>query len=361
MLSYYVVKQMVGCILHRKPLFSSDIMQGLRMYRNGKGGGDFKSPIQVFFDLRRLSSYWHAFPDSYFRFGMFVKDFGDMERMKSFVPQGAYARFCGDGANSKYNILIDDKILFHDIMSHYGLPVPTRFFVFRNGEFREGQRQLTDDAVDSILQSINDEQIFVKRFTGGAASGVSIFSKKSNGGYVNMYGEDVSAKMIRLRYAGQDFIFEKLIRQEQDLSQFNPDTVNTIRVLTYNNQIISASVRFGGKNNYVDNTAKGGIAVDLDLETGILGAYGQREYDLTKYFEHPDTHVRFADVKVHQWLEVRAIVEKTIHFLPYYKSVGFDVATTDNGPVIIEINTGSGVYLSQMGKEYGLRDYFVNK
>lgn len=56
--------------------------------------------------------------------------------------------------------------------------------------------------------------------------------------------------------------------------------------------------------------------------------------------------------------EVKSLVEKALKYLPYYNSVGFDVATTVNGPVIIEINTGSGVYLSQMGKEMGLQEFF---
>ena len=83
-----------------------------------------------------------------------------------------------------------------------------------------------------------------------------------------------------------------------------------------------------------------------------------REYDLTHYKEHPDSHLKFEGTTVTQWPEVKSIVEKTLKFLPYYKSVGFDVATTNNGPVVIEINTGAGIYLSQMGKEEVLAKYF---
>ncbi len=74
--------------------------------------------------------------------------------------------------------------------------------------------------------------------------------------------------------------------------------------------------------------------------------------------EHPDSHLKFDGTFVTQWSEVKSIVERTLKYLPYFKSVGFDVATTNDGPVIIEINTGAGVYLSQMGKEYGLRKSF---
>ena len=357
MLTKYIIKQIGYCIYAHKPFASAPVIKGLRMYKSATGGGK-KSMLKVFLELRQLSSYWHAWPESYFRFGMFMKDFGDMERMKSFVPQGAYAAYCRDAAYpTKYNILIDDKILFHDIMRQYGLPVPHRYFTFRNNVFRDGNAILSDEQVDGIIRSVTDERIFVKRFTGGAASGVSIFRRKGNG-FVDSDGEQVSASMIRNKYANQDFFFEKQIRQEHTLRQFNPDTVNTIRVLTFKGSVISAAIRFGGKGSFVDNTAKGGVAVSLDIETGKIGDFGMREYDITHYYEHPDSHIKFKDVAVPLWPEVKRLVEKTSSYLPYYSSVGFDIATTDEGPVIIEINTGAGIYLSQMGKEYGLRRFF---
>lgn len=240
-------------------------------------------------------------------------------------------------------------------MTQYGLPVPTRFFTFRQGEFRHGANLLTDIEVNSILKGISDERIFVKRFTGGAASGVSIFNKVDNGIYADKDGDIVSAEMIRKKYYNQDFFFEKQIVQEPVLSQFNPETVNTIRVLTYNNQVISATVRFGGRGEYVDNVSANGVAVSLDIETGILGDYGMKMYStVERFYSHPNSHIIFNGTKVTQWTEVRSLVEKTLKYFPFYRSVGFDIATTNKGPVILEINTGAGINLSQMGKEYGL-------
>lgn len=336
----------------------SDLIRGVSLYKitppNIK-----KSLIKCLREVIMLYNYWNAFPDTYFRMGMFAKSYKDYDRMKSFVPQGAYAKLSMD-KHSEYHLLIDDKILFHDIMTQYGLPVPTRFFTFRGGEFRHGQELLTDAEVDTIIRGISDDRIFVKKFTGGAASGVSVFTKKENGVYVDKDGDIVSASMIRKKFSNQDFFFEKQIIQEPVLSQFNPDTVNTIRVLTYNNKIVSATVRFGGKGEYVDNVSANGVAVSLDIETGILGDYGMKMYSTIEHFyEHPDSHIPFKGTKVTQWSEVRSVVERTLKYLPYYKSVGFDVATTKEGPVILEINTGAGINLSQMGKEKGLRDKFI--
>ena len=128
--------------------------------------------------------------------------------------------------------------------------------------------------------------------------------------------------------------------------------------MTYKDKVVSCSIRVGRKGSYVDNAAKGGIVLSLDMRTGRIEEYGLREYDLTKYYEHPDTKVVFKDYLVPQWPAVRQLVEKTVKLLPYYNSVGFDVASTEDGPVIIEINTGTGVYASQMGKKVGIANQF---
>jgi len=240
---------------------------------------------------------------------MFMKTYNDFERMKSFILQGSYYKLSAD-VQPKCHVLIDDKIIFHDIMTQYGLPVPMRYFTFRGGEFRKGAELMTDNDVDITIRNINDERIFVKRFSGGTASGVSIFTRKEKGVYLDSDNDIVSAAMIRKKYADQDFLFEKQIIQEPVLSKFNPDTVNTIRVMTFKDKVISAAVRFSCKGSFVDNTAKGGVAVSLDIETGMLESYGMREYDLNHYTEHPDSHLKFENTIVTQWPAVKELVEK---------------------------------------------------
>lgn len=355
-LSVQIVSQLLISKRYGIPFKDSDLYKGFQLYNNTPPYLR-KSKAKVLAELSKLTRYWNAFPDTYFRFGMFMKTYNDFDKMKSFIPQGAYYKLSADML-PQYHVLIDDKIIFHDIMTQYGLPVPYRYFTFRGGEFRNGARLMTDIEVDDTISNINDERIFVKRFTGGAATGVSIFIRKSKGVYMDFDNEQVSAAMIRKKYTGQDFIFEKQLVQEPILSKFNPDTVNTIRVMTFKDKVISAAVRFGCKGAFVDNTAKGGVAVSLDIETGKLESYGMREYDLKQYTEHPDTHLKFYNTIVPQWQAVKDVVEKTLKFLPYYKSVGFDVATTNDGPVIIKINTGAGIYLSQMGKDKGLGNKF---
>ena len=239
----------------------------------------------------------------------------------------------------------------------YNLPVPERFFVFQDKEFRKDGEILPDGMVDEILDKVEDERIFIKRYRGGAGSGISIAEKKSNG-YYTKDGEKLSAHLIREKYTDSNYIFEKQVVQNDAIKRFNPSSVNTIRILTYRNEIISAAIRFGGAGDICDNVSKGGVAVSVDLKTGRLGEYGMRMYDVMKYYRHPDSKIEFKDAVVPNWDSILDVVKKTMQFLPYFNSVGFDVAVSIDGPVIIEINTGAGINLSQTGKEFGLSECF---
>lgn len=355
MIFFYFLKQVLNSIIHRQDVSNLPSVKGLKLYFSAEKSKK-KRLIRFIVDIERLAKVWHSWPDCYFRMGMFMNNWQDFDQMKSFIPQDAYNRFAMD-KDSRYHILIDDKILFHDILSYYNIPVPYRFFIYRNNEFRQGNCIVEDEFVDNILTAVDDNRIFVKKYTGGAASGISVIERKGSY-YYDKDGSVVSARMIREKYNNQSIIFEKQIIQDYNLSKFNPDTVNTIRVLTYKNRIISATIRFGGKGEFVDNVSAHGVAVSIDVETGALGEYGLRMYSLEKYYEHPDSHIKFEGEYVKNWDEVKKIVEKSLRFLPYYNSVGFDIATTKEGPVVVEINTGAGVNLSQMGKSQGIGRFF---
>ena len=334
-LLYYYFRTLLGCLIYRKSFCRTAFHDGKMMYKNYKGD-DKKGIFQVLRELDVLCRYWKCFPDSYFRFAHFKKEYDDIELIKTYVPQGAYARYCVN-SDPKYQILIDDKILYHDVMTRYGI---------------------SDEEVDRILSEITDPQFFIKRNMCGEGSGVFLVKRKEDGFYTSK-GVKITAKTIRANCSHSQYLFERQVIQHPVMAQFNPSSVNTCRIITFHNKAIACGARFGRSGSFIDNAAKGGLVVSVDMETGLLGAYGLREYDATKYYEHPDSHVAFKGVTVPHWREMVAAVEKTCRMLPYYSSVGFDVACTPNGPVIIEINTGTGASAPQMGKDRGIADLFL--
>lgn len=355
-LLYYYLRTWIACLRRHKSFHKTPCYKGGTMYKSYKGA-DKKNKFQVYKELNKLCKYWRGYPDTYFRFSMFLKDYGDFHKMTSFIPQCAYGRYTRNSATA-YQILINDKILFHDMMRAYHLPTTERYFAFCHGHFVRLGSIISDSEVDSILSTISDNRIFIKRNQCGEGSGVSVADYRNNG-YYTKDGMLLTAENIRNRFNDDEYLFEKRLIQDPQTEQFNPDSVNTCRVLTYKNKVISGALRMGRKGSFLDNAAQGGIVVNIDVETGRLSDYGLREYDVTKYYQHPDTQVPFKGVTINQWDMVKNLVEHTCQLLPYYRSVGFDIVCTPTGPIILEINTGTGVYASQMGRDYGIADSFL--
>ena len=111
----------------------------------------------------------------------------------------------------------------------------------------------------------------------------------------------------------------------------------------------------------MDNISVNGVAVSLDIETGKLGEYEMKmDSTVEHFFEHPDSHLCIKDTRVTQWIEVRKVVNKTLGYLLCFNRIGFDIATTSCGPVILEVNIGAGVNLSQMGGDYSITKFFIS-
>ena len=54
--------------------------------------------------------------------------------------------------------------------------------------------------------------------------------------------------------------------------------------------------------------------------------------------KHPDTGVQIEDVVINDWEVIKEKVIKFQKAFPFVKAAGWDIAITDNGHVIVEVN-----------------------
>ncbi len=141
----------------------------------------------------------------------------------------------------------------------------------------------------------------------------------------------------------EDLIFQEIIQQNSFLAGFNPDSVNTFRLLTLNLNgrcsLLSSFLRMGEKGMYVDNLSSGGVLVGIDKD-GILHDFGIKK-DYSRVYESP-TGVAFRGIKVPDWDRIQHEVLEFHRHIPYANLIGWDVTINqDNHLVIIEINLDS--------------------
>lgn len=155
------------------------------------------------------------------------------------------------------------------------------------------------------------------------------------------------------------FVLEELIDQDPGIAALHPQSVNTVRYLTfyYHDKLyrIQAVLRIGQGDSTVDNATSGGVYALIDVETGVLK--GPARSFLGECCEtHPDTGIRFEGFQIPRWDELNELLEQVARVLPEQKQVGWDFALSKTGWVLVEGNTMPGIVSIQSSDlSHGLR------
>ncbi len=163
---------------------------------------------------------------------------------------------------------------------------------------------------------------------------------------------DTHALYERIAQNGQYFILEDLIKQHPELKRLNPDSVNTIRIVTFMERekavVLDTFLRAGRKDSFVDNGGSGGIFVHVDPAKGITDSHGIDERGFV-YESHPDHAYRFYGIRMPLWEKALEIAKKAAQTIPEARYVGWDIACTDDNRWIIVEGNALTMYIGQQG------------
>lgn len=152
-------------------------------------------------------------------------------------------------------------------------------------------------------------------------------------------GKEVSEVFASILNHG-DSVIEELIQQDSRMEAFHPGSVNTIRIVTCNRngkvEIIQSSVRMGMGDSIVDN---GCLSAGVDLETGMIISRGREAHGPGRYIVHPDTGVQILGNTIPEWGELVTFAKQLPLRLPKQRIIGWDLALSDRGWVMIEGNS----------------------
>lgn len=153
-------------------------------------------------------------------------------------------------------------------------------------------------------------------------------------------------------------VLEEIIQQGNGMAVFHPQSVNTIRYATYRRdegfETIACFVKIGRSGNIVDNGGAGGLLAAVDKDSGLIITPGRTEYG--EVFEtHPDTGVRIKGALIPNWNEAKALISELVDVLPDQRYVGWDLAYSQNGWIMVEGNSGGQFVGPQISLHKGIR------
>ncbi len=154
-----------------------------------------------------------------------------------------------------------------------------------------------------------------------------------------------------------NLLLEEVILQHDILNKVYPNAINTIRMLTLQGRCIGASLRMGVGEANVDNAHAGGIFAEVEISTGtVIGRAMNYLYDC--FTIHPTTGMTIPGTVIPYWENCISMVEEASALVSDVSLIGWDVAVTPTGPVMVEVNTGPGLELVQAPNGNGLRREF---
>ncbi len=207
-----------------------------------------------------------------------------------------------------------------------------------------------DMGIDKLKEFLkNNKEFMIKPVDGLGGHGV----KKVKSSSIK------DAYKFNKKLESERLFIEELIVQHRRMNMLCKSSVNTIRIMTFVNngksEVLYAALRVGNGKSEVDNFHAGGMGISIDTKTGKLKGVGI-DKDLNKFKRHPVTNVTFNNFEIPYWNEVKSLVLKCAKINTNIKVVGWDVAITNKGPVLVEGNRRPGFDLIQVLSRKGRKD-----
>lgn len=241
----------------------------------------------------------------------------------------------------KFCTILQDKCLFNE-----------RF----HGYLHRSWLDMSSAARDVFEEFVNEHKTFIVKPRGGQG-GKGIYSCTVDD------GTDLDVLYGQLRE--ENAFIEEKIEQCSEFENFNPASINTIRVVTVLTKsgevkLLSASFRMGTTESCTDNFHTGGIAAEIDIETGLVVTHAV-DRSRRGYYIHPKTHRQIIGYKIPMWDQIVLTAARAAKEIPEVRYIGWDLTiNSKNEIVIIEGNDNASRDIQQMssmrGNWYKYRD-----
>jgi hypothetical protein len=234
---------------------------------------------------------------------------------------------------------LDDKVQVFEACRAHGIPTAPVV-----AEFREGAGRWFDE--EEGLWPASD--LFVKWVNLYGGAGAESWSYDVAGARWHLAGEELDGeallRRVRSRSMARPVVVQQRLRNHPDTARFTLGGLCTLRVVTYRSegepaQVGFACLRMPTGRSVVDNFAAGGLAAGVDPETGILGPAVSKRSAVGSLASHPDTGARISGERLASWRELLDLALRAHECFREPWSIGWDMAMTPEGPVVVEGNT----------------------
>lgn len=313
-----------------------------------------KPKLKIFLDLL----FWHLvegkFNDMYYTMGLNISGtkitdfFGKRYLRKTKAMIENVLKKAADADTLNYNVITRDKFYANSILAAHNIKVVVDIgLIVRSKIFVQ---------CTSIL-SINDlikwkNSFVLKNVNIESGEGVLVCTVDDKGIYVN--GKFTNTENLISQLGAKVWLIQEKIESHKFLKRFNAGALNTTRIVTIFNgehyEYLAGFQSFATGDAKIDSWSKGSVYVGIDPDNECLKRFGITSPTDVKagiQYAHPDSKLLFDNYPI-PFLKDAIKLCCHAHTIFYFNFIiGWDVAITDDGPMIIEANEMPGMNVVQ--------------
>ena len=263
-------------------------------------------------------------------------------------------RFSPNLHKLEFTTLLKNKLASALYFDKCGLSIPAMpsynvndIFFFQDKEEKISDTNTLNDFFLKVMTATGKEGLFIKALAESGGVGCYIVKKSTL---------DSDLKKVGPQLLQGSFVHQEILEQHPAISKIYPHSINTLRLETYidtmgKTHILAGLMRFGIGGSFVDNASSGGFYAAVDLDTGTLTGKGFQKMKAGKggglFMTHPDTDHPIDGTTIPYFKEALQLARDGVKYIPD-RYIGWDIAITQTGAVLIEGNGSPHVILADI-------------
>jgi len=271
--------------------------------------------------------------------------------------------------NSKENAVLNDKIKFEKLLKGFGVPCANTIALFGGAdEFPYLGDVRLMHSLDDMAAFFTDADypLFGKPVSGSLSLGSVGIAGFDKAGQILTLTDNTTLELAQFHekisetYFHSGYVFQEFVSMKTELKPYTGNAVGTFRVVTLPTKTGIAALysvwKIPDLNSMADNVWRNDNLIALiNTESGkIERCQLGRGLQARELHEHPGNAGPLMGLQIPDWEDVRQLAVNTASLFPGNRMIGFDIALSDNGPVVIEANTNPDHGLYQLASGRGL-------
>jgi len=316
--------------------------------------------VKQLYEVNRLQRESGLEPHEYYRYELCRRELTWQQKRRYLSKNHAFLIHRTINPKFEYGLL--QKMVAQRFFTVMGvrMPVLYGFYDRFSGHDAQGAPLQTREQFVRLIETGTFADFVLKAVSANRGEGVRVCRKLAGGKIFSSVDGEIDLfqlfdKIAVTQYdenggaVADSWLIQERVRQHPLLDRYTTDATQTARIVTYITrsgriEVLMRLLKIARAGKYIDNVGTTGFAAPID-EDGVLGKAAQiTKTGIAHFAAHPETGAAIEGERLPYFREIMAMALTCQSLAPQLRSLGWDIAITQDGPVLLEGN----IYWSQV-------------